>query len=64
MAIDHLGRTPGLQVMRTGSPAAGDVRVVVDFTIDPPRRGPFLTLTVDQWTALQHLARTISWPAA
>jgi hypothetical protein len=62
MPTDHLGRTPGLQILRA-MPRTGGPLVVVDFTVDGPR-GPFLTLTVDQWTALQHLARKITWPAA
>jgi hypothetical protein len=63
MVADHLGRAPGLEVNRIPAPGAPqNVRVSLDFTSG--LRGPFLTLTVDQWTALQHAARTITWPAA
>lgn len=63
---DHLGKTPGLQITRvTPTDHPGDQRVMLDFfDTRGPRSGPFLTLTVDQWTGLQHLARTIRWPAA
>lgn len=55
---DHLGKVPGLEVYRTD-----DSRVVLDFFTGGPAPGPFLTLTVMQWTVLQQLARKIKWPS-
>lgn len=61
---DHLEKTPGLEVYRIDRGPEGGVLVALDFAPDKrPGPGPFLTLTVDQWTGLQHLARSITWPA-
>ena len=60
---ESLGRAPGLLIARINPTGhAQDARVALDFTSG--LRGPFVTLTVDQWARLQQLARTIKWPAA
>jgi hypothetical protein len=62
---DHLGKAPGLEVRRVTPIACkpGDVRVMLDFFTGGPSTGPFITLTVPQWTVLQQLARSIGWPS-
>lgn len=63
---EQLGKTRGLEVTRnsvSGQPK--DTRVALDFFGDgPAARGPFVNLTIDQWIAVQLLARSIKWPAA
>ena len=66
MAAEPLGKTHGLAVTRIApTDHPGDQRVILDFFDGGgPKAGPFVAITVDQWTGLQHLARTIGWPAA
>jgi hypothetical protein len=60
---DYLGKAPGLEVRRISpTDCPDDARVALDFFTGGPK-GPFVTLTVLQWTVLQQLARTIGWPS-
>jgi hypothetical protein len=64
---EQLGKTRGLEVTKismTGQPK--DTRVALDFFSGggPGAAGPFVNLTIEQWIAVQQLARSIKWPAA
>lgn len=59
---EQLGKIRGLEITRIDT---GQARVALDFTSSgpaPSEAGPFIALTVMQWTVLQQLARSITWP--
>jgi hypothetical protein len=58
---EQLGKIRGLEITRIDT---GQARVALDFTSGPTPSevGPFVALTVMQWTVLQQLARSITWP--
>jgi hypothetical protein len=59
---EQLGKVKGLEITRIDT---GQARVALDFTSSgpgPQEAGPFVALTVMQWTVLQQLARSIPWP--